>query len=107
MIKINRQNAEDRIWIAVEDNDQFENSGRTLYGGPRYKGLGLYEPQDSFELDQIQGGSYFIYSYETLIAWRDEFGAWVFNETRYSVTTSGHQNMVKASLAKLEDFVLA
>lgn len=38
---------------------------------------------------------YVVFSYETPIAWVDATGAWVQPPTRYSVTTSKHQGVVR------------
>lgn len=40
-----------------------------------------------------------VYSYDAVIAWHTPERGWVFNDRKYSVTTSHHQNVVRAAIA--------
>jgi len=41
---------------------------------------------------------YFVYSYQTPIAWHDTEAGWVVPDERYSQTTSVHQGRIRAAL---------
>ena len=43
---------------------------------------------------QWENGEYCVYSYRTLMLRENAEGVW-FNETKYSVTTSKHQNYIR------------
>jgi hypothetical protein len=48
---------------------------------------------------KFEGDNYVVYSYSTIIAEFDTAtGKWTFNETKYSVTTSRQQNLVKRAV---------
>lgn len=42
--------------------------------------------------------SYIVWSYSTPIAWYDDERGWYVPDVKYSVTTSKHQNIVRASV---------
>lgn len=92
----------------LRDELPFKTHGK-FYGvavGDRQKGM-LPEPHRSRFEGELPDITYVVYSYNTPIAWHVEieesehdFGAdyWVVPDTRYSVTTSRHQNKIRTAL---------
>ena len=86
-IKIKRVN-NDGIPTAVYRMETFANSGSTCSGGRK-------------------GHLYIVKSYNTpIFAFDDNDKMWYENGEKYSVTTSRHQNAVRAAIAKMERVVL-
>lgn len=75
----------------------FDTHGN-LWARREFKGYGEYEPFDAEERREMLTATYVVYSYETPIAWRLPSGAWAFNMTRYSATTTKHQTLVHSAI---------
>jgi hypothetical protein len=64
----------------IRNRKEFHNNGRTFWG--RY-----------------EDNEYRVYSYRTAIAVYREGEGWVLNSTKYSHTTTRHQNLVRQAIA--------
>lgn len=66
--------------------------------GLRGQDMGQLPPESRDALTGIDGPVYVIYSYRTPIGWRPAGGAWTDPGTRYSVTTSHHQSLMRQGM---------
>lgn len=67
-------------------------TGNTMTGTTEYRGKGMFNgtvPEDA---------EYYVYSYNTPIAWVDSNGTVTVPDERYSTTTSRQQNLCRAYL---------
>lgn len=82
--------------VASLDNFEIGNVRGGWY--PDGTGVPTGRLADGAALTSTQGPVYVVYSYGTPIAWRPAGGAWVAPQTRYSVTTSHHQSLVRQGM---------
>jgi len=95
---------------AIRAREIFDNNGSTLLGVRRFRGWGLLSEQWRPRVDELDGGEivYWIYSYDTPIAWVyetyasdydcDEIYEPVMPQVRYSKATLHHQKIAAEAL---------
>lgn len=77
------------------------NTHGNLWARREFHGFGEYKPFDADERREMLTATYFVYSYDTPIAWRLVSGSWVYNFTTYSCTTSKHQSLIHSAINML------
>ena len=89
-------------WTDLRDilaEDQEFNSDRDSLRGRKIEhSFEISNGRLDFDLRNVDGIDYVIYSYATPIAWR-RHGEWRLNTQKYSVTTSVHQAKVETAVA--------
>lgn len=95
-------------WTALEtiirNNDEFHNYSGTFKGvhwdadHADLPGKGKMPESDWNTLKRVHdmcGIDYVVYSYRTVIAYRDTHGTWHIPDVTYSRTTTAHQNVIR------------
>jgi hypothetical protein len=86
---------------AIAELAEFQNSGKTLTGGPAtpYPGYGRLPEEWRREIARCAAAGnppvYYVHSYATPIGWLLKDGTAVIPQESYSVTTSKHQGRVR------------
>lgn len=81
---------------AIAAGESFDNHNSTLGGRTTFIGYGNVPQAYRYPGDDTR--AYYVYSYDTLIAWRGQDGAWFMPPVRYSRTTSSHQTLVAQAI---------
>lgn len=84
---------------AIADHEVFANNSGTLTGARRFHGWGELPAEQRFDPLDIEAVTYWVYSYDTPIAWVFEDGEVVIPNFRMSETSDLHQRMVREALA--------
>lgn len=84
---------------AIVAGESFDNSNSTLGGRSSFIGWGDV-PAEHRENSEVVDThiAYWVYSYDTPIAWVDNNGVWFMPPVRYSITTTNHQHLVARAI---------
>lgn len=95
----------------IRNSDEFHNNGETFKGvlwSPHHAhlpGKGKMPESDWNTLKRVHdmyGINYVVYSYRTVIAYRDGHGTWRIPEVYYSRTTTAHQNVIRVATSNFK-----
>lgn len=102
-------------WTTLETylrlNQAFHNNGESFRGvhwnadRAELPGKGKMPESDWNTLKRVHdqyGIDYVVYSYRTVIAYRDTHGEWHIPEVTYSRTTTQHQNRIRVATSDLK-----
>ena len=84
----------------LENDQEFNTDQQSLRGRKISHPTEISIGRLDFDLRNVSGVDYVIYSYATPIAWRRD-GVWSVDDTRYSVTTSCHQGRVLTAVSNM------
>ena len=86
-----------KVPAAIRAREVFDNNGSTLLGARKFRGWGHLPEQwrEAYDTDRI---AYWVYSYDTPIAWVHQDGGIEMPEARYSKVTLHHQKIVAEAL---------
>lgn len=94
----------------IRNGDEFHNNSETFKGvhwdadHAELPGKGKMPESDWNTLKRVHdmyGIDYVVYSYRTVIAYRDGHGTWHHPEVTYSRTTTQHQSRIRVATAQL------
>jgi len=85
-----------KVPAAIRAREVFDNNGSTLLGARKFRGWGhLPNDEKSMHPDKV---AYWVYSYDTPIAWVYKSGMAYMPPVRYSKVTLHHQKIVAEAL---------
>lgn len=79
---------------AIAAAQPFDNQNSTLGGRTTFIGWGELPADVDKQMHSEDVVAFWVYSYDTPIAWQYDDGSWFMPPVRYSATTSQHQYIV-------------
>jgi hypothetical protein len=96
MVEMRRVRNRDAAY-SIAAFETFKNSTGSFSGGWEFKGTGILPTEYQSQAYAARYG-YFVYSYDTPIAWYVNGEGWTEPDTKYSVTTTKHQGITRQGM---------